>query len=182
MASPDFSDSMPHLHICTLFETTLLHLSVYIETTKCTLKLWTPWPRLSVHIETTDSNGLMCLCILKLRTPMALCACAYWNYGLHGLICPLKLQILWPHLSVEDRTESSYSQIHAHSLYIYVFNDPVIRGSFSLLHSPYMCVGLCTYWQPVKNNRVLCLPYVCKNILHGKYSTIPNWKRMFVPM
>jgi len=69
MASPDFSDSMPHLHICTLFETTLLHLSVYIETTKCTLKLWTPWPRLSVHIETTDSNGLMCLCILKLRTP-----------------------------------------------------------------------------------------------------------------
>ncbi len=69
------------------------------------LKLQTPWPHVSVHIETTDSifscagaywnyglHGLMCLCILKLRTPyshvpvhiettdsMASCACAYWT-------------------------------------------------------------------------------------------------------
>ncbi len=99
------------------------------------------WPYAPVHIETTDSTA----------------SSVHWNYRFYGLIC----------LCRTGRNPPIHKCMHIH----YTFTYSMIQSSMGLLASSIVHTCVCTYWQSVKNNRDLCLPCVCKNILHGKYNS-----------
>ncbi len=141
---------------CTLFETTdsLPHLTVFFLklTTDhrlcslCIMKLRTPWPFVPVHIETTDS--------------MASSGCAYWNYGLHGL---LWLRTPWPPYSVHiETTDSMASSVCACILKL---RTPWPRLSVHIETTDSMVSSVCAYWNYGLHG-LLCL-CILKLRLHG---------------